>query len=720
LVDLAPLADPGLVPQAMAASLGIRELAGQPILSSLVAALKERHVLLVVDNCEHLVDACAHIIDALLTGCSQVWVLATSREPLRTAGEVPFRVPSLSLPEVTERSGGLPLEQLAGAEAVTLFVERAAGAAPGFALTAENAAAVVQICRRLDGVPLAIELAAARVRALTVQQIAARLDDRFRLLTGGSRTALPRQQTLRATLDWSYDLLTEPERIVLRRLAVFIGGWRLEAAEAVCAGDGVESSEVLDLLLRLVDRSLVQMDPVGADAHYRMLETIRQYARDRLAESDDDSEAAHRQHAAYYLDLAERATGGGPVASMAWVGRLRPEWGNLFAALRWAAGHGVLERALLLSGGFVELWTLGGQLTAARAWLAELLGLPDAQAATPERARALHCAGEVAWMLYDLAAAGDYYREAIAISRALGDRQRLADSMLMAGPVVAMAGDVGGGRALLEEALVLARAINSPREVLGALLYLGLIAFRQGEYERARALEEEALPAAHQSGDLRGVASVLDALGHIALAQGDYRQARMHYAESVATRRRLDFPSGWAFTLNGLAQLAAAEGRPARALRLAGAGARLAEEGGIATRRVQELGPPDRLASCWAALDSEAAAVAWAAGQGMTLEEAITEALTVDEPAVAMGTRPREEPAVAGPSSPLSARETAVAELIVQGMSSRQIAAELAISERTVHRHVENMLNKLGLATRAQIAAWLVAQRARAGTPHTG
>jgi non-specific serine/threonine protein kinase len=699
--------------------LGVRERAGQPLLSTLLAALKARHVLLVVDNCEHLVDACAPIIDALLTGCPQLWVLATSREPLRTAGEVPFRVPSLSIPALRERPGGMLLEQVARAEAVALFVERAAGAAPGFTLTAENATAVAQICRRLDGVPLAIELAAARVRALTVQQIAARLDDRFRLLTGGSRSALPRQQTLHATLDWSYELLTELERIVFRRLAVFVGGWTLEAAEAACAGDGIESGEVLDLLVRLVDRSLVQVEAAGADARYRLLEIIRQYAREQLGEVDVEQEVAHRQHAAYYLALAERAIEGGPVASHAWVGRLRPEWGNLLAALRWAAAHGAVERALFLSGGFVELWTLDGQLATASAWLAELLAMPGAQAATPERARALHCAGEVAWMQDDLAAASTYYREAIAISRALGDQQKLADSLLMAGPAVALAGDVAGGRALLQEALALARGVNAPRETFGALHFLGLIAFRQGEYARARAFEEEALPIARQSGDLRGVASVLDILGHTALTQGDHRRARTRYAESLAARRGLDFSSGWAFTLNGLAQLAAAEGQPARALRLAGAAARLAEEGGIAAGRIRELGPSDRLAACWATLGSEAAA-SWAAGQALTLDEAVAEALTGAEfEAEAALEAPTLEPPAADPFSPLTEREAEVAELIVQGLTSRQIAAELAISERTVHRHVENMLNKLGLATRAQIAAWLVERRGHPGSPDT-
>jgi predicted ATPase len=278
-----------LAPQTVARVLGVREQPGQPILTTLLNALKARRLLLVLDNCEHLLDACAHLTDALLRQCPGVHILTTSCEALGIAGELAWRVPSLALPD----SQRLPsVDELAQCEAVRLFTERAAFAQPGFGLTSQNAAAVAAICARVDGIPLAIELAAARVRGLPPEQIATRLDERFRLLTGGSRTALPRQQTLRATIDWSYNLLTEAERTLLRRLAVFVGGCTIEAAEAVGAGDGREAAEVLEPLLRLVDKSLVQVDEQGPEARYRLLETVRQYARDRLLDTDEAAFAA--------------------------------------------------------------------------------------------------------------------------------------------------------------------------------------------------------------------------------------------------------------------------------------------------------------------------------------------------------------------------------------------------------------------------------------------
>jgi predicted ATPase/transcriptional regulator with XRE-family HTH domain len=322
LVELAPLADPALVPQAVAQALGLREEAGQPILGTLLGHLKERHLLLVLDNCEHLVSACAELATALLRACPSVRILATSREGLGVAGERLYRVPSLAAPPL----GHLPPpERLGGYAAVALFVARAQERRAGFTLSAQNAPAVAAVCAQLDGLPLAIELAAARVGSLPVEAIAGRLDDRFRLLTGGPRTALPRQQTLQAALDWSYDLLTEPEQRLLHRLVVFAGGWTLEAAEVMGAGDGVESWEVLDLLGGLVNKSLVLLDE-DADApdrvgRYRLLETVRQYGWERLGTSQEAARVRDR-HLAYFLALAEEAapqTPSQPVVSLIMV-----------------------------------------------------------------------------------------------------------------------------------------------------------------------------------------------------------------------------------------------------------------------------------------------------------------------------------------------------------------------------------------------------------------
>jgi predicted ATPase/class 3 adenylate cyclase len=303
LVELAVLSDPSLVPKAVASALGVPEQQGRLLTETLVDGMRGKSVLVILDNCEHLVAACAHLTDVLLRACPNLRILATSREALGVTGETTWRVTSLSLPD-PERLP--PLDQFTEYEAIRLFVARAVAIAPQFAVTNRNALAVAQVCHRLDGIPLAIELAAARVKVLAVEQIAARLDDRFRLLTGGSRTALPRQQTLRAAMDWSYHLLSETERLLLRRLSVFAGGWALDAAEGICTGRNLEATDILDLLTSLVDKSLVQAETHRGEARYRLLETVRQYARDRLVEASEEVDVRTR-HRAWYVALAERA-----------------------------------------------------------------------------------------------------------------------------------------------------------------------------------------------------------------------------------------------------------------------------------------------------------------------------------------------------------------------------------------------------------------------------
>ncbi|HEY8744448.1 MAG TPA: adenylate/guanylate cyclase domain-containing protein, partial [Chloroflexota bacterium] len=353
LAELAPLADPALVRRTVAAAVGVREAPGQAILDTLLAALREKRLLLVLDNCEHVLDACARLADALLRGCPGVQLLAASREALGVAGEVSWRVPSLAVPSLEQR---VAHEQVAEYDAVQLFVERAQAALPSFSITAQNAMALAQVCARLDGIPLALELAAARVKGLTVDQLADRLHDRFRLLTGGSRAALPRQQTLRAAIDWSYDLLDEAEQRLFRRLAVFAGGWTVEAAEAVCAGDGLAHEDVLDILLRLVDKSLA----LAEERRYRLLETVRQYGRDRLAASGEAG-AVYARHAAFYLALAEELEPqfmlGGPT-----IGRdgLVAEIDNQRAALNWYADSDDVEAVLRLAGALLWYWFFQG------------------------------------------------------------------------------------------------------------------------------------------------------------------------------------------------------------------------------------------------------------------------------------------------------------------------------------------------------------------------
>ncbi len=355
-VDLAALADPPLVPQTVASTLSLREQPGRPLIETLLEHLQPRTLLLVLDNCEHLLFACAQLVDALLRGCPHFKTLVTSREGLGIAGETLYPVPSLSTPDPQRVP---PPEQLAHYEAVQLFTERAMAIQPTFRVTQRNAEAVAQVCRRLDGIPLAVELAAARVKVLPVDQIASRLDDQFRLLTGGSRMALPRHQTLRAAMDWSHNLLSDPERTMLRRLSVFAGGWTLEAAEAVCMGEGVEATDPLDLMTRLVDKSLVIAEARDGQGRYRLLETVRQYSRDRLLESGE-AEVVRKRHRDFFLALGESAEThrGGPNQVM-WLDRLEAEHDNLRAALEWSLGGGDAEAALRLAKGCTRLLERG-------------------------------------------------------------------------------------------------------------------------------------------------------------------------------------------------------------------------------------------------------------------------------------------------------------------------------------------------------------------------
>ena len=354
LVELAELANAALVPQTVAAVFNLREMVGQPITTALATILRGRSLLLVIDNCEHLIDGCAQLVDALLCACPELRVLATSREALGITGEIGWRVPSLPVPDPQQLP---PFSELQQNPAVRLFVERAAAVQPQFGLTERNAAAVAQVCQHLDGLPLALELAAARIEALTVDQLAARLDQRFRLLTGGNRTALPRQQTLHATLDWSYDLLSEPEPRLFNRLSVFAGGWTLEAAEAVCAGEGSEPEDVLDLLLRLVRKSLVIAEESGEGAaRYRLLETLRQYAHERLMAAGE-TETVRRRHASYYLMLVD--DGEPSMWEQMWLRRWLTELDNLRATMRWLNESNAVEDAVRLGGRLWPMWVRG-------------------------------------------------------------------------------------------------------------------------------------------------------------------------------------------------------------------------------------------------------------------------------------------------------------------------------------------------------------------------
>jgi predicted ATPase/class 3 adenylate cyclase len=478
LVELAPLSDPTLVPQTVATALGVREQAGRPAMQTLQEYLRTRTLLLVLDNCEHLVAACTSLADGLLRACPNLKILATSREALGIAGETTWRVPSLSMPD--PRQPGFGAAELAAAlpqyEAVRLFIDRAVAVSPGFAVTNRNAPAVAQICHRLDGIPLALELAAARVRVLSPEQIAARLDDRLRLLTGGSRTALPRQQTLRALVDWSYDLLSEQERTLLARLSVFAGGWTLEAAEAVCTGEGIEDFEILDLLTQLVDKSIVLAARHGGETRSRLLETLRQYGAEKLAASGD-LEARQRAHADWFLQVAERVSNDWfRLEQASQTDRWTADQDNLRAALAWTLADVTderIERGLRLAASLQGFWFIKARHSEARRWYERVLGVdaaggrpPDAGADLPmpaelaryvrgshPRVAALSSLANAEFMMADLEAALGHAQEGQALAIRVGDRYGLAHALVDEANVARRQGRVEATVLILEESL---------------------------------------------------------------------------------------------------------------------------------------------------------------------------------------------------------------------------------------------------------------------------
>jgi predicted ATPase/class 3 adenylate cyclase/Tfp pilus assembly protein PilF len=582
LVDLSALGDAGLVPQAVAVVLGVREEPGRPLIETLADSLRPKRLLLVLDNCEHLVAACAWLVERLLRTCPGLCVLATSREVLGIVGEAAWRVPPLSLPD-PERlppAGAGLVSALTEYEAVRLFIERAQLSRPRFAVTHDNARTVAQVCVRLDGIPLAVELAAARVRVLAVDQIAARLDDRFRLLTGGSRTALPRQQTLRATIDWSYELLSESERALLRRLSVFAGGFTLAALEAVCAGDGVSEEEILDLLARLVDKSLVlTVEPGEAGSaggaswgtdpgRFRLLETIRQYGAEHL-EAAGEAAIWRGRHRDWFLTLAEQAEPElqGP-RQAEWLERLEMEYANLRTALNWSVEGGEAEAGMRLGGALGRFWSLRAYRAEGRERLAALLALVGASEPRAARAKALQAAGVLAYDQGDHVASRALYEESLAIWRELGERRGIANLLNNLGNLAYRQGEFEASRSLHEESLAIRREMGEPWEIAASLNNLGILACDQGDYERARSLHEESLAIRRGLGDKWVLASSLMNLGIVTYQQGDYGAARTLYEESLAYMRELRDQRGVAYVLNNLGNVAVQQGdyEPGRAL----------------------------------------------------------------------------------------------------------------------------------------------------------
>ncbi|MCW2879731.1 MAG: protein kinase [Sphaerisporangium sp.] len=700
LVELASVVDPELLTHTVTEVLAIEEKPARSPMESISEVLADKKALLILDNCEHLLHECAILAEELLASAPELRIIATSRQPLRIRGEQTLAV--LPLPVPDSCTARLSVESLAQVDAVRLFVERAEAVLPDFSVTEANRDAVERICRRLDGIPLAIELAAVRLRALSVQQLLDRLDDRFRLLTAGSRTVSPRHQTLRALFDWSYDLCTEPERLLWARASVFCGGLDLESAETVCSGDGIAREDVIDLVIGLVEKSVLLREEHPGGVRYRLLETIRQYGRDRLAESGTE-EALRRRHREYYLVLAAEARAQlFTHTQVKWLARLRLEHANLRAALKSGFEAGEAEAALRMATDLLYYWKTSHHLREGRCWLDQ--GLAHVTEPGELRARALWGRSWLAIMLGEIPAAVAMLDESQALGERLGLGSVLAYVALYFGMAAMYDGDTGPAIKLFEEALAGHRAVgDEPGQVLD-LTRLCLAYSYEGDSERAVSAGEEAVRICDARGEGWHRAYAMMALGIEVWRQGDLERAACLERESLRFNSVLDDWLGMGINLEVLAWVSTQEGDHERAARLLGVlrnvwrtvGAPMSQFGYL-TKYHDEFEARARQALGEPAYRGEVEQ-----GGRLAYDEALAYALKDSAPDAA-------RPAAARPS-PLTRRETEIARLVTQGLSNREIAASLVIAQRTAEGHIEHILGKLGFHSRAQIAVWVAEQ----------
>jgi non-specific serine/threonine protein kinase len=726
-VDLAPVRESDLVATAIAGILGVRVAGTRPIVTGLQTFLRERRALLLLDNVEHVLDA-APLATELLAACSKLVVLATSRAPLRLTGErvvtmSPLALAVLPLP---------PLVELAEVPAIHLYVERARTVQDGFALTEDNATSVVQICRRLDGLPLAIELAAARSRVLSPATLLARLDrpesTRLSLLTGGPRDAPARLQTMRDAIAWSYDLLTEDERRLFRRLAVFVGGFALEAAEVV-AGEQTAPHLVLNLVESLVEKSLLQPlpRPAGASdaapARFGMLETIREYAMDQLGASGE-VDAVRRRHAAYLLTLAEVAEPllRGP-DQVAWLKRLEGEMPNIQAALAWLRDAGDAEHAgnaeagLRLVAALWTFWVVRDHVPEGSDWAETFLALAPAESAG--RLKALLAQGDLSERQGEYATATARTEEALALARLLGDRSAEAAALRGLGNVAMARGEValhGQGDAVLanaefawaqtclEQSAAIARELGDAWSAAKATHWLAIAVDSCGDHAVGIRYFEDAIATFRRLGDRRQLCLVLWNLGGSTHRLGDLPQARLAFGESLTLAHQLGYRWHSGLCLVGLALVALDSGEAARAAWLLGAAAALREATGEPFRPVVQAHHDQVAMSARVALGETGFAAAWASGIASPPDTAIAEALAKDAPA---GLSPAP-PAAPAPHDALTPREREVLGLLAEGKSDREIGAALFVSRRTAATHVAGIYRKLSVTSRAAAAAYAV------------
>ena len=569
LIDLAPLSEPDLVAQTIATAIGVRVDPHRSVRETLLDELRDRQLMLVLDTCEHLVAACAVLVEALLREAAELRILATSREALGVSGETAYRVPSLSLPDPVN---SISLDTLDHSDATLLFIERARAADPAFTPDLDNADNIVKICHRLDGIPLAIELAAARVVVLSPEQIEARLKDRFRLLTGGARTAVARQRTLEAAVDWSYQLLSEGERQLLSRLSVFPSSWTIEAAEYVGGGDGISRGDILDLSWSLVNKSLLMPDgDFGGERRYRLLETIRQYASERLVQAN----AADRLRQKHFEFFYEEFRGALPILSnhgqLQCLRRIRMELENVRSALEWALNSPTLfEKGVELAGSLFYFWIKSSRFEEGMRWLEQSLAVPGPVRASL-RARALIGLAHVHFFQGRQIAVSALAAEALSLGLEDGDAWVVTFALFMQGTSAFESGDNEQAEARSQEALDAAEASGNSWLRAPPLLILGHVAASKGDLERAERLYADSIDVLRSAGETWGLGIGLAASASVAIAREDFTQARVQAFEALSLCEELEDPRGIAWSLEVFADWLAASGLAREAARLWGA-----------------------------------------------------------------------------------------------------------------------------------------------------
>ncbi|HET7690952.1 MAG TPA: LuxR C-terminal-related transcriptional regulator [Nocardioidaceae bacterium] len=700
LVELGEINDPELIPQTVAEALLLRDQSGLTTLDSLVANLADRRLLLILDNCEHLVAHVAKLADTLRRSCPELRILATSREALGIEGETTIRVPPLAVPDPSQP---VALKGLPQFDAVNLFAERAAAAQPDFEVTDANREAVLRIVQQLDGVPLALELAAARLRTLSPEELADRLADRYRVLTGGSRVAPARHQTLRMCVDWSYTQCTPLEQTLWNRISVFVGGFELDAVEGICAFGDLLRLDVLDLLASLVDKSIVTRIEAGDRARFRLLESLREYGLERLHESGEYHDVRQR-HRDWFADLAVRSRA-------EWISRTQVTWTKRLdrelANIRAAFDYSVLEPeqslvGLRLTESLHLYWVSRGLLTEGRRWLARSLA-DTADLPLPERVNALYSAVALAGMQGELAAAHTLLEQCQSLAAQLGEEHLRGVALHAAGVTALFEGDPRSAVKELQDATDVFRQVDDLTRLVEALIGLALAAGFSGENALAKACHEEVLEITQPRSETWSQAYSLWAYGLVVWREGDLARANSMLEESLRLKVALDDLLGSVWCLEALAFVAMAQGDANRAAILLGASAKLSGDFGTQSGTFPDLETAydDCETAARAALGDKGFEAARKRGSDLDFQEAM---------AFALGERTRPAERVAAAGQVLTAREREVAELIAEGLTNKAIAARLVISQRTAQGHVENILSKLGFTSRTQVAAWVADQ----------